>query len=87
MHTKTEAIINRWLQPLTVLQYQTPTTYVTDGLKPERVVTWEVGTEFAFFKNRLKTDFTYYLQKYFRPDTFCRVANSTGYEYKLLNSH
>jgi len=69
-----------------VTQYQTPTTYVTAGLRPERVVTWEVGTEIALLKNRLKADFTYYQKNTSDQILSVEVANSTGYEYKLLNA-
>ena len=37
-----------------------PTTVANANLKPEMVNSWEVGTEWHFFKNRLGIDFTYY---------------------------
>ncbi len=43
------------------LQYITyPTTRANANLKPEMVTSWELGTEWHFFKNRLGFDFTYY---------------------------
>ena len=37
-----------------------PTTRANANLKPEMVTSWEVGTEWHFFKNRLGIDLTYY---------------------------
>ncbi len=37
-----------------------PTTLANANLKPEMVTSWEVGTEWHFFKNRLGFDITYY---------------------------
>ena len=37
-----------------------PTTIANADLKPEMVTSWEVGTEWHFFKNRLGIDLTYY---------------------------
>jgi len=37
-----------------------PTTIANANLKPEMVTSWEVGTEWHFFKNRLGIDLTYY---------------------------
>jgi len=37
-----------------------PTTRANSDLKPEMVTSWEVGTEWHFFKNRLGIDLTYY---------------------------
>ena len=43
------------------LQYITyPTTRANANLKPEMVTSWELGTEWHFFKNRLGIDLTYY---------------------------
>ena len=37
-----------------------PTTRANANLKPEMVTSWELGTEWHFFKNRLGFDLTYY---------------------------
>lgn len=37
-----------------------PTTIANSELKPEMVTSWEVGTEWHFFKNRLGLDLTFY---------------------------
>jgi TonB-linked SusC/RagA family outer membrane protein len=43
------------------LQYITyPTTIANSELKPEMVTSWELGTEWHFFTNRIGIDLTYY---------------------------
>lgn len=37
-----------------------PATLLNPDLKPEKQNSWEVGTDLAFFQNRLRMDFTYY---------------------------
>jgi len=55
-------------------------------LKPEHQTSWEVGTDLAFFHNRLRMDFTYY-EADNRDQIFpVEAAPSSGYSRKLINA-
>ena len=47
-------------KPFGLLVTSPNTTKANSELKPEIATSWEVGTEWHFFKNRLGIDFTYY---------------------------
>lgn len=68
-----------------ILYTTEPTSLANMKLKPEISTSWEVGTEWRFFKNRLGLDFTYYdmetkNQVLSVPDIF-----STGYSSQIIN--
>ncbi|POY36606.1 hypothetical protein C3K47_09530 [Solitalea longa] len=61
-------------------------TLGNQGLKPERINTWEVGTDLGFFKNRLGLEATYYSS--LSKDQIIPVSlpNSTGSNAALVNT-
>lgn len=62
-----------------------PGTLITRGLKPNRTISQEYGTELKFLKNRLGVDFTYYnyTQKEFVVNI--PLSSASGYTSKRLN--
>ncbi len=55
-------------------------------LKPESQKSWEIGTDLAFFNNRLKMDYTYY-EADNRDQIFpVNASPSSGYSSKLINA-
>ena len=69
-----------------VTQYSKPTTAPFDDLKPEKVVTMEVGAEAAFFDNRIRIDAAYYNKVTSDQIMSIEVPRSTGYYYALINA-
>ncbi len=68
------------------------TGYKTDGglgnpgLKPEKLYSFEVGTELKFIKNRIGLDFTYYNNVNKDLIIWVPLAGSSGYTDKLMNA-
>ena len=54
-------------------------------LRPEKVGSFEVGTELLLLDNRLNIDFTYYTQKTTDAVVTAKIPNSTGFSNLLLN--
>jgi len=54
-------------------------------LRPEKVNSFEVGTELQLVDNRINVDFTYYTQKTTDAVVTARIPNSTGFTSLLLN--
>jgi TonB-linked SusC/RagA family outer membrane protein len=57
-----------------------------NGLKPERVIGYEAGTEMRFFKGRLSAELTYYYQKTIDILLDKPVAPSSGFASQYVNS-
>lgn len=55
------------------------------GLKPERTKSWEVGTNFVFFKSKLKVDATFYksstYNQFFKPE----LSVASGFKNAIVN--
>ena len=69
------------------LQYITyPTTRANADLKPEMVTSWEVGTEWHFFKNRLGFDVTYYHSNTVNQVMRIDLPYSTGVQRQWINA-
>ncbi len=69
------------------LQYITyPTTRANANLKPEMVTSWEVGTEWHFFKNRLGIDFTYYHSNTVNQVMRIDLPYSSGVQRQWINA-
>ncbi len=62
-----------------------PTTLPNVNLKPEISTSYEFGTEWKFFKNRLGLDFAYYNTTTKNQVLNIPLTNSTGYAYKTAN--
>lgn len=63
-----------------------PSSLPSSDLKPETSESWEVGTELAFFKNRIQLDFTYYQTKTKNQIMAVPISGSTGYESQVINA-
>ena len=69
------------------LQYITyPTTRANANLKPEMVTSWEVGTEWHFFKNRLGIDLTYYHSNTVNQVMKIALPYSSGVQNQWINA-
>ena len=62
-----------------------PDVIPNENLKPERVNAFELGTQWAFFKNRLNIDVTTYYQNTIDQILRAPIDPSTGYRYQLMN--
>lgn len=67
-------------------QFYKPTTAPFEGLKPEKILTYEFGVEAAFLKNRLRVDVTYYNKETSDQIMTIEVPRSTGYSKSLINA-
>ena len=68
-------------------QYITyPTTRSNSDLKPEMVTSYELGTEWHFFKNRLGLDFTYYFSKTKNQVMKIALPYSSGVQNQWINA-
>ncbi|TDG36240.1 SusC/RagA family TonB-linked outer membrane protein [Pedobacter changchengzhani] len=56
------------------------------NLKPEETRSFEIGTNLAFFKNRINLDFSYYRQKTVNQILSVPVSSPTGFSSALLNA-
>jgi TonB-linked SusC/RagA family outer membrane protein len=61
-------------------------TLLNSDLKPESQSSWEVGGDFAFFKNRLRFDATYYHSNNKDQIFAVDIPSSTGYGKKFINA-
>lgn len=66
--------------------YYAPSTVNNPNLRPEKVSTWEVGTEMAFFVDRIKFDFTYYQTRTTDMIFNVQQSASTGYNFRVTNA-
>lgn len=62
-----------------------PTTLQNINLKPEISTSYEVGTEWKFFKNRIGLDFSYYNTVTKNQVLPIPLTYSSGYTYKTVN--
>ena len=69
-----------------VSQYHLPTVFPPTGLKPESVVTKELGLEAAFFNKRLTLDMAYYTKKTTNQIMEVAISRTTGYSSMLVNA-
>jgi outer membrane receptor protein involved in Fe transport len=63
-----------------------PTTRANANLKPEMVTSWELGTEWHFFKNRLGFDFTYYHSNTVNQVMRIDLPYSSGVQRQWINA-
>lgn len=67
--------------------YEAPNTIPPgDNLKPQNVVSYEIGGEFKLFNGRIGLDFSYYKTNTTDQIVSIAVAKSTGYWYKYINA-
>ena len=63
-----------------------PTTRANSNLKPEMVTSWELGTEWHFFKNRLGIDLTYYHSNTVNQVMRIALPYSSGVQNQWINA-
>ena len=67
------------------LAFSGPGTIPPEGLLPERVSSFEIGTELQFFQGRFGIDFTYYDVKTRDQILAVPIPESTGFSFQRLN--
>ena len=63
-----------------------PTTQKNQNIKPSISTSFEVGTEFKLFKNRLYGDLNFYLKNTKNQIISANVLPQSGYSYRTLNA-
>ena len=69
-----------------VSQFHLPTTHPATNLKPESVITKEIGLEAAFFQKRLTLDMAYYSKNTTNQIMNVAISRTTGYNSMLVNA-
>ena len=69
-----------------VTMYSTATSQANPDLKPQRSKEFEVGTEFALFKNRVTLDVAYYKTKTLDQIISLPVSSGSGYTSTNINA-
>jgi len=70
----------------TVPGYQLTNVLEDPNLKPEISTSWEVGGEFAFLKDRVNVNVTYYNKLTKNQIVIIPIAPSTGYSAQVINA-
>lgn len=65
---------------------QMPSTLVNHDLKPERMHSFEIGTDFRMFHNRLGLDFTFYNTLNTNQIVQIPISSTTGYQTRYINA-
>ena len=60
--------------------------YPNYNLKPEKVTTWEIGTELGLFQDRLHMDIAYYQKKTEDQILEVTTSNTVGFSSMLINA-
>ena len=63
-----------------------PNDYPNKSIKPQKTESFEVGTDFRFFTNRLSLDITYYNQKSYNQIIRVPITATTGYTSVIVNA-
>nr|WP_320021749.1 SusC/RagA family TonB-linked outer membrane protein [uncultured Draconibacterium sp.] len=66
--------------------FRLPLTLPPTGLKPEKVISMEIGTELRFFKNRLGLNATYYDKVTKDQIMKVDISDAAGYEDVMINA-
>lgn len=69
-----------------VAQMYRSMTFPNEGLRPENIQTWEVGTEVGLLKDRLHADLTYYHKTTTDQILNVTTSNVVGFSSMLLNA-
>jgi outer membrane receptor protein involved in Fe transport len=69
-----------------LIRMSTSGTLLLPDLKPEMMTSWEIGTDLAFFNNRLRADFTYYQAENENQILPIGLPPSSGYSSKQINA-
>ena len=63
-----------------------PSTLADADLKPERMHSWEAGTDITLFDNRLSLGLTYYNTLSSNQIVVIPISNTTGYSSRYVNA-
>lgn len=63
-----------------------PSTFYSHDLKPERKKSWEIGTDFRMFNNRVGLDFTFYKENTTDQIMTVSIPYASGYSSALINA-
>lgn len=63
-----------------------PSTTYSQNLKPERKKSWEIGTDFRMFNNRVGLDFTFYKENTTDQIMTVSIPSASGYSSALINA-
>ncbi len=69
-----------------LMRLSTSGTLLLPDLKPEMQTSWEIGTDLAFFNNRLRADFTYYQAQNENQILNIGLPPSSGFSSKQINA-
>lgn len=69
-----------------IVQYAKSTTHPFEDLKPENIMTREIGAEASLFNNRMRMDVAYYQRSTKDQIMTVQVPSSSGYKYTLINA-
>ncbi|MFD2594601.1 SusC/RagA family TonB-linked outer membrane protein [Sphingobacterium griseoflavum] len=69
-----------------VAQLYRTMTYPNEGLRPESIRTWEVGTEIGLFNDRIHADIVYYYKNTQDQIMNVTTSNVVGFNSMLLNA-
>jgi TonB-linked SusC/RagA family outer membrane protein len=69
-----------------VPMYVLPNVYNNPNLRPEQIISWEIGTELSFFEDRIKVDLGYY-HTVTKDNIFpVEISGATGATSRLANA-
>lgn len=66
--------------------WENPTTYPMDNLKPEDTKSWELGLNLKFWHNRFNLDLTYYRSNTFNQTFNIDIPSSSGYKKAVVQT-
>ncbi|MDE5677942.1 MAG: SusC/RagA family TonB-linked outer membrane protein, partial [Phocaeicola sp.] len=69
-----------------VYSLSVPSSIYSQGLKPERKTSWEVGLDWRFLANRIGVDFTYYKENTKNQIMSVSVPSVSGVSSQLINA-
>lgn len=79
-----------WINPSTVFGSDTrqtlPFTYNYPELRPEKTMSWEIGTELKFLQNRIGLDLSYFYKSTTDQIISTEISAARGYYHQIINA-
>lgn len=66
--------------------WENPTVFPMDNMKPEKTKSWEVGLNFKFWENRFSLDATYYRSNTLNQTFKVDIPSSSGYNKAIVQA-
>lgn len=66
--------------------WENPTVYPMDDMKPEKTKSWEIGLNLKFWENRFNLDATYYRSNTFNQTFSVDIPPSSGYNKAIVQA-